>query len=67
MQSPNHRPGKLDMLSQHGVETNHMSGKPDMLPQHAEHTQAIPACTAKYALCKRGCKTPNGRQSDTAK
>ena len=31
MQSPNHRPGKLDMQSQHAVVTNHKSGKSDML------------------------------------
>ena len=58
MQSPNHRQGKLDMLSQHAVEANHRPGKSDMLPQHTQYRQAIPACTAKYVLYKRGCKSP---------
>ena len=56
--SPNHRPGKLDTLSQHAVETIHKSGKLDTVSQHAQHRQAIPACIAKYALYKRGCKSP---------
>ena len=35
MQSPNHRPGKLETLSQQAVMTNHKSGKSYMLSQHA--------------------------------
>ena len=58
MQSPNHRPGKVDTLSQHAVETNHKSWKSDTLSQHAQCRQAILACIAKYALYKRGCKAP---------
>ena len=29
-----------------------------MLSQHAQHRQAIPTYTVKYALYKRGCKSP---------
>ena len=52
MQSPNHRPGKLDKLSQHAVETNHKSGKSDMLSQHAQCRQAIPNmhCTNMHCI-----------------
>ena len=28
------------------------------ISQHAQCRQAIPACTAKYALDKRGCRSP---------
>ena len=74
MQSPNHRPGKLDMLSQHAViqtsypsmqSPNHKPGKLDMLFQHVVEINqvgkvrnTIPSCTAKYALYKRDCKSP---------
>ena len=68
MQSPNHRPGMLDMLSQHAFETNHRSGKLDILSQHAQHRQAIPACTAKYLLYKKeAVGAQNGGQADTVK
>ena len=54
MQMPNHKPRKLDMLSQQAVETNHKSGRPDTVSLHAQHKQAIPACIVKYTLYKRG-------------
>ena len=63
MQLPYHGPGKLDMLSEHAVETNHKSGKSGMLLQHAQCRQAIPACIAKYALYKRGYKSPKQQTS----
>ena len=67
MQLPNHRPEKLDTLSQHAIETNHRSGKLDMLSQYAQHRQAIPAYTAKSKLYKRPVKAQNSGQADTAK
>ena len=63
MQSPNHRPGKLDTLSQHSMETNHRSGKSGTLSQHTQHRQAIPTCAAEYVLYKRGCKNPEQQTS----
>ena len=58
MQSSNQRPGKLDTLSQHAVETNHRLGKPGMLSQHAlqnmccikkdAEAQNLKQLTAKY-------------------
>ena len=67
MQLPNHRPGKLDMPSQHAIETNHRLGKLDMLSQHTQHKQAIPACAAKSNGIKEAAKTQNNRQADTVK
>ena len=58
MQLANQRTGKLDMLSQHAMETNHKSGKLDTLSEHTQCRHAIPACTAKSNLYKRGCKSP---------
>ena len=58
MQLPGHRPGKLEMLSHHAVKTNHKSVKSYILFQHAQSRQVIPACTVKYAVYKRGCKSP---------
>ena len=58
MQLPNHRQGKLDILSQHAIDTNHRSGSSDTLSQHTQCRQAIPACTVKLKLYKRGCKSP---------
>ena len=63
MQLPNHRPAKLDMLSQHAVETNHRLGKSDTLSKHAQQRQAILAHTAKYVLHKRGCESPKQQTS----
>ena len=67
MQLPNHRPGKLDTLSQHAIENNHRLGKLDMLSQHTQCRQAIPACTAKSKLYKEAAKAQNNGQADTAK
>ena len=58
MQPANQKPEKLDMLSQHAVETNHRLGKLDMLSQHKQCRHAIPAYTAKINLHKRGYKSP---------
>ena len=66
MQLPNHRPGKLDMLSQHVIETNHRLGSLDTLFQHTQYRQAIPACTANFALYKIGSKSQNSGNADTA-
>ena len=63
MQSPNHKPGNLDTLSWHAIETNHRSGNSDKLSQDTQHRQAIPACMAKYDLYKRGCKCPKQKTS----
>ena len=63
MQSPNHRPGRLDRLSQHAIETNHRFGNSDMLSLHTQCRQTIPACTEKFALYKRGCKSPEQQTS----
>ena len=67
MQLPNHRPEKLDTLSQHAIETNHRLGKLDILSQHTQYRQAIPACTAKSKLYERCYKSLNSGQADTAK
>ena len=67
MQLPNQRPGKLDTLSQHVIETNHRLGKLDMLSQHTQHRQAIPACTGKSKLYKRCCKSPEQQTSGHSK
>ena len=53
----NRRPGNLDTLSQHAVETNHRLGKLDMLSQHT--LQKLPI--------KEAAKAQNSGQVDTAK
>ena len=63
MQLANHRPGKLDTLSQHAMETNHRSEKLDKLSQHTQHRHALPAYTTKCNLYKRGCKSPEQQTS----
>ena len=53
----NHKPQKLDTLSQHAIPQS-QAREARMLSQHAQHRQAIPACTARYVLYKRGCRSP---------
>ena len=55
MQSPNHRPGKQETLSQHAIETNYSMGNSDMLSYDTHCRQANVAYTVKYALYKRSC------------
>ena len=54
MQSANQKPGKLDTLSQHAVETNHRSGKLDMLSQHT---------LQKLTCIKEAAKAQNSGQA----
>ena len=58
MQAPNHRPGKLDMLSQHAIETNHMLGNSDTLSWHA---------LQNMHCIKEAAKAQNRGQADTRK
>ena len=58
MQSANHRPGKLDTLSQHAVEANHRPEKLDTLSQHT---------LWKLTCIKEAAKAQNIGQAETVK
>ena len=65
--SPNHRPVKLDILSQHAVTTNHKSGKSDC--QSSMHSADK---LSKHALqnmhcIKEAAKAQSSGHADTAK
>ena len=45
------------------LSPNHRPGESDILSQHAQSRQAIPACTAKYAMYNKGCKNPKQQTS----
>ena len=66
MHSPNHRPGKLDTLSQHAVEINHRLQKPDMLSQHTQHRMLSQHALQIMCCIKEAAEAQNSGQADTA-
>ena len=67
MQSSNHRPEKVNMLSYYAVETNYKLGNSIHYPSMHSADKLFQHALQNMDCLKEAAKAPNSRQADTVK